>query len=129
MRRNIHNAAIDISDGLISDLYEICKESKVSCLINKNKIMPQPSLNKICKEIGLDFFHLSLAGGDDYQIIFTVAKRKVNMLSELKKRWKFPFIGEIIDDSSCSVIMKDGKKEEILPPSFGYDQFRLSKSL
>ncbi len=127
MKRNIPNAAIDISDGLISDLYEICKESNVSCVINKNKILPHPSLNMFCQKLGLDFFHLSLAGGDDYQIIFTVPKRKINMLNELKKRWKFSFIGEIIDDSSCSVIMKDGEKEEILPAALGYDQFRLSE--
>lgn len=73
------NAMIDISDGFIIDLYRILKESRKGAVIN-SKDLP-------CYSGDNDLYR-----GEDYELIFTVAKRE-KRLEALKKR--FHLVGRI----------------------------------
>lgn len=59
--RGLASAAIDVSDGLLADLGHILEASKVSATLQVPSL-PPPGLERECM----------LAGGDDYELLFTV---------------------------------------------------------
>jgi thiamine-monophosphate kinase len=67
--RDVATSCIDISDGLIADLGHILKASKVGADINLADIPYSDSLKKLDKELAIE---LALAGGDDYELCFTL---------------------------------------------------------
>jgi thiamine-monophosphate kinase len=83
--------AIDISDGLISDLSQICKASKVSARIEVERIPIEPEVKAHFGERALE---LALSGGEDYELLF-IAKAKV--IDKVKQSASCPItvIGEI----------------------------------
>ncbi|MEZ2348764.1 thiamine-phosphate kinase [Terriglobus sp. RCC_193] len=64
--RNLASAAIDISDGLSTDLAHLCEESRVGAIVEADALPLHPLLNN--KE---DALHHALHGGEDYQLLFT----------------------------------------------------------
>lgn len=80
--RGYASSAIDLSDGLISDLGHICTASKVGANIVLDDL---PISNALRDTVGLDkAFEMTLAGGDDYELLFTVSEdNKVGMETAL----------------------------------------------
>lgn len=76
--RNYATAAIDLSDGLISDLGHICKASNVGANIVLEHLPTSPEMKAtVSQEQAINF---ALAGGDDYELLFCVAEdKKVGM--------------------------------------------------
>ena len=64
--RQYASSAIDISDGLASDLGHILEQSGVGALLYQDAL---PVIDWISQH---DKYEYALAGGDDYQIVFTV---------------------------------------------------------
>ncbi|HXR40030.1 MAG TPA: thiamine-phosphate kinase [Terracidiphilus sp.] len=60
-RRALASAAIDLSDGLSTDLTHLCEESRVAAEVD-------PSLLPIHPGASMDY---ALHGGDDYELLFT----------------------------------------------------------
>jgi len=60
--------AIDISDGLAADLTHICMASRVAATLYLNKLPIHPLLTRY---FGNDSLKMFLAGGEDYQLLFT----------------------------------------------------------
>ncbi|MGA2852216.1 MAG: thiamine-phosphate kinase [Terracidiphilus sp.] len=60
-RRNIASAAIDLSDGLSTDLAHICEESCVGAEVDADLLPIHPGAN----------LALALDGGEDYELLFT----------------------------------------------------------
>jgi thiamine-monophosphate kinase len=73
------SAAIDISDGLSSDLGHILQQSKVGAEIYR-QALPVPEWI-----IEHDQYQYALSGGDDYQIVFTVPEQYLaRLMAEVK---------------------------------------------
>lgn len=73
LRKNkIASAMIDTSDGLSTDLWHICEESKVGAEINSSQI-PRAVVGMPKHKVSLE---LALHGGEDYELLFTVSPRK-----------------------------------------------------
>jgi thiamine-monophosphate kinase len=66
-------AAIDISDGLSGDLRHICEESHVGAEINLSALPTSPACRSYAKSTKQDPVTLALAGGEDYELLFTVS--------------------------------------------------------
>ena len=64
---------IDISDGLSSEIIHICKSSKVGCNLYEDKIPLDPQVISTCEEFNMDSTTIALSGGEDYELLFTVA--------------------------------------------------------
>ncbi|MEZ0323532.1 MAG: thiamine-phosphate kinase [Hydrogenothermaceae bacterium] len=64
-------SSIDISDGLVADIYHISKQSKVKVIIQKDKIPIHPALLEYCKSTDRNPYDYIFYGGEDYQIVFT----------------------------------------------------------
>jgi thiamine-monophosphate kinase len=74
------SAMIDISDGLSSDLHHLCSASQVGALIRLDKIPVNPSVPQLSGRRALDPFLLALNGGEDFELLFTVAPEKLASL-------------------------------------------------
>ncbi|MGH9585562.1 MAG: thiamine-phosphate kinase [Acidobacteriaceae bacterium] len=72
--RSAANAAIDISDGLSTDLAHLCEESSLSAELDTAKIPIHPIALKAERD-GLipSAVNLALHGGDDYELLFTAS--------------------------------------------------------
>ncbi|HCE35198.1 MAG TPA: thiamine-phosphate kinase, partial [Gammaproteobacteria bacterium] len=77
------NACIDLSDGLEQDLSHILKHSKVGATINIDAI---PLSDPVSVYINTtQDWCIALAGGDDYELCFTVPKTYVEALKTIEK--------------------------------------------
>lgn len=64
---------IDISDGLSSEILHLCKHSETGCVLFEEKIPLDPQLIAACEEFRLDSTTVALNGGEDYELLFTIA--------------------------------------------------------
>jgi thiamine-monophosphate kinase len=82
-------ACIDVSDGLVADLGHVCRASRVAARVDPS-LVPRPSgLAAACLNRGLDAERLVLAGGEDYELLFSVRPRGPGA-SELARRLGVP---------------------------------------
>jgi thiamine-monophosphate kinase len=69
-------AVIDVSDGLVQDLSHVCEASRVSAMIDVTAVPMPPALARLGSGRGAgriaDPKRLALAGGEDYELLFTV---------------------------------------------------------
>ena len=67
-------AMIDISDGLSSEIMHLCKNSGVGCNLFEEKIPLDPTVISACEEFKMDSTLVALSGGEDYELLFTIAQ-------------------------------------------------------
>ena len=65
---------MDISDGLSSELMHICKQSNVGCVIYEDKLPLNEESKAFAYKLELDPTACALSGGEDYELLFTVAQ-------------------------------------------------------
>ncbi len=82
VKQKLSYCAIDVSDGLLSDLRHICEASKLSAFIYQNKI---PLAN--CATNNISSLDL-ISAGDDYELIFTAKKSAEKKILQLAKTLK-----------------------------------------
>jgi thiamine-monophosphate kinase len=118
------HSMIDISDGLAGDLGHVCEMSKVGARIRAETIPVSMTLNDVSRDAGLDPLEYALSGGEDYELLFTLAPDEFDRLQD---RWPDEFdiplthIGEI--DGSIQgihVISLDGKERPLDIHSFDH---------
>ncbi len=64
-------AMMDISDGLSSELFHICTQSKVGCDIYEDKLPIDYQAAALAEEMNLNIVTCALNGGEDYELLFT----------------------------------------------------------
>lgn len=69
-------SAIDISDGLASELHHVAEASQVGFEVDAAQIPFAPKLEEACGEFGLDPLALALFGGEEYQLLLTIQPEK-----------------------------------------------------
>lgn len=102
----VPTAMMDISDGLSSELFHICEQSKVGCNIYEEKIPIDYETAVMAEEFNLNLVTAALNGGEDYELLFTVPlemHEKVNTLKDIK------VIGYITEESAGkNLVTRDG---------------------
>jgi thiamine-monophosphate kinase len=108
-------AAIDVSDGLLADLGHILDESKVSATLNIPGL-PPPGLERDCL----------LAGGDDYELLFTAPATRHAEVAGLADGLGLPLacIGTIEGGVPPRLTLLDGDGRPVAVDRRGYDHFR-----
>jgi thiamine-monophosphate kinase len=117
-------AAIDVSDGLASDLQHILERSGAGALVRYDDIprneafakLANPQLEKDCV----------LSGGDDYELVFTAAPERRPEIENISRDLGLPVarVGIVrAGEARLVVVGSDGQ-----PMSFkaGFDHFRLA---
>lgn len=87
-------AMIDISDGLSSEIIHLCKNSEVGVNLFEDKIPLDPAVISVCEEFELDSTTIALSGGEDYELLFTVAQED---FEKIKANPNFSIIGHITE--------------------------------
>jgi len=101
-------AMIDISDGLSSEVLHLCKQSEVGCDLYEDKIPLDPQFISVCEEFNLDSTTIALAGGEDYELLFTINQDDYD---KIKGNPNLTVIGHITDAASgAHIITRGGEK-------------------
>ena len=116
---------IDISDGLAQALQHICKQSGTGALIYEEKLPKSQAFSKVCSENNWESLPLILNGGEDYELLFTLASDGVKNLYRQFEKAKalVTHIGEITELSKKVSLLKKNGKRLILPRSSGFNHF------
>jgi len=117
-------AAIDISDGLISDLGHICKASQVSARIEVDRVPIPPPVKANFGDRALE---LALAGGEDYELLFTGSSELIDNV-RLAASCPITVIGEIVADKIGEITLVDSKGNPVSLPKAGWDHFTARQS-
>ena len=68
------SSMIDISDGLVSELFHISKSSNVGVRIFEDKLPIDQSAYETAVEFNMDPVTCALNGGEDYELLFTISQ-------------------------------------------------------
>ena len=90
--RGLAHSMIDISDGLAQDLGHILKASQVGAILNLNELPISPALKSLPESQQLQY---ALAGGDDYELCFTISRQNYEKLLQLQPNVKTTIIGTV----------------------------------
>ena len=109
--RGLAHAAIDISDGLLGDLQHILKASAVGAEVDTQQVL---STMACAQNSGLhqdDLLRLTLAGGDDYELVFTAPEnqRKAIANASLSSNTPVTRIGKITASPQLTLLDKEGQ--------------------
>jgi thiamine-monophosphate kinase len=74
------HAMIDLSDGLLLDLSRVLRASGVGAAIDYERLPLPPGFRRACRQRGLAEKNLVLAGGEDYELLFTVPPEREKRL-------------------------------------------------
>jgi thiamine-monophosphate kinase len=120
--RGIAHSAIDVSDGLLADLGHILERSHVGAEIQLARLpVSAHLLPYLAQATGRQ---CALAGGDDYELCFTVPATRREELEKLSSTLALPLacIGSIVAGAGCTVRALNGSVIKI--QEAGYEHFR-----
>ncbi len=111
--------AIDISDGLISDLGHILKASQVGARIEVERVPLHPTVKA---NFGDKAVELALSGGEDYELLFTASTQVISRVSE-KASLPVTVIGDIVADKRGEITLIDRDGKPIRLGKAGWEHF------
>ena len=91
------HAMIDISDGIASDLKHIVKASGVAAHVHLDRLPISEQLVSVANIQDWDALELAIGGGEDYELLFTVAEDK---LESIRKEFQTQFDKPLIQIGS-----------------------------
>jgi thiamine-monophosphate kinase len=115
------SAMMDLSDGLSTDLPRLCAASKVGARIEAEKL-PAVLGRKGVESQDEDSLHLALHGGDDYELLFSVPRKKMNRIPRSVGGVPLTAIGKITKEGRLLLVERSGR--EVSLPNRGWDPFR-----
>jgi len=115
-------SAIDLSDGLVSDLNKLCKASRVGARLFINQIPIHPMVRN---NFANDSIKLALSGGEDYELLFTAPDEVMNKIG-IEIPCPVTVIGEIVAKPKRVKII-DEYGNEIKLEKEGWEHFSKEK--
>ncbi|MBI3803774.1 MAG: thiamine-phosphate kinase [Nitrospirae bacterium] len=82
-QERIASAMIDLSDGLAADLRHLTDQSGVGAELEAHLLPLSARLKEVALQLGADPLEYGLAGGEDYELLFSVPIRKIKRLEAL----------------------------------------------
>ncbi|HEY4109694.1 thiamine-phosphate kinase [Puia sp.] len=70
----VPTSMMDISDGLSSEILHICRQSELGCVLYEEKIPVAEDTRNAAFKFELDPTACALSGGEDYELLFTIAQ-------------------------------------------------------
>lgn len=115
---HLASAMIDLSDGLSSDLDHICKQSNVGAIIDAGLLPLDEDVKYLCGRRALDPLALALHGGEDFELLFTVARQDVPRLPKRVDGVAISHIGEISSAVNDIQVKEKGRTWKLQPGGF-----------
>jgi thiamine-monophosphate kinase len=107
----VPTSMIDISDGLASELFHLCKASNLGCHIYTEKIPIDALASSLAIDFNIDPTTCALNGGEDYELLFTI---KQEDYERIKGNPNMTVIGHMVDkEAGKYLIDKSGSVIEL----------------
>ncbi len=115
-------SAIDITDGLAANAWQISRMSKVKMILDYEKLPVDLAAEKFARSRGLDVDNFSLFGGEDFELLFTVRPPGWEKVRRALKRvgGRAAIIG-LVEKGRGVFIRRRGKLRSL--PDRGYEHF------
>ena len=119
--RGVASSAIDVSDGLLGDLCHILHRSGVGATVDVDAVARSAvlgrqtlALQRVC----------ALAGGDDYELVFTAPTRHADAVQAAARQARVPVsrIGTIEADTGLRLV--DAQRRPVANTFGSFDHFR-----
>lgn len=101
----VPTSMIDISDGLASELFHICKQSDVGVLLEESGVSIHPDAQLQALEFKMDPITCALSGGEDYELLFTAAPEDLEKIRVMPDVY---IAGEIMPAEHGLVLLTTG---------------------
>ena len=112
-------AAIDVSDGLVADIGHIAEDSGLAAELARDRLPLSEAARKVLATDGAHWIEI-LTGGDDYELLFTVARddaEKVRTLS-IELGLELTEIGRMTQGQGVAVLDPDGHPMALEAPGW-----------
>ena len=123
-------AMIDLSDGLASDLMKMMQASRTTAEVFAEDIPVSEAAIRLAKRKGLSPIQVALYDGEDFELLFTLPREKVDRcLAQFRKNFstQVTVIGRVRSGRKKPILVK---KDGTVAPleARGYEHFRKSQS-
>jgi thiamine-monophosphate kinase len=108
--RRLASAMIDISDGLSTDVHNLCRESGVGAEIWAENIPLSTELKRVFPSP----LRLALHGGEDFQLLFASPRRCWPGLRQMSRSVPLTPIGRVVRGREI-MLVGPGRKKRLLP--------------
>jgi thiamine-monophosphate kinase len=118
-------AAIDLSDGLSSDLGHLCDASGVGAVVEAERLPLRAETRVVAARLGLDPVGLALAGGEDYELLLTAPPQALPELAAAvgaATGVALTAIGAITPAAEGRWLVRDGRRLPLA--ASGWNHFR-----
>ena len=103
---------MDISDGLSSEVLHICRQSQCGAVVYEDKIPVADDAKQFAYKLELDPTACALSGGEDYELIFTLAQADYD---KVKDHADISIIGYITEpEKKATLITRGGNTHELI---------------
>ncbi|VVC71852.1 Thiamine-monophosphate kinase [uncultured archaeon] len=106
----------DVSDGLASEVRNICLASRTGAVIFAEKIPIRKTTIEAAERLGDDARDYANFGGEDFELVFTV-----NEKDESRAKKFGTLVGVVTRDSGKVCLSENGRKRQLT--RFGFDHF------
>lgn len=121
----VPTSMIDVSDGLSSELIHICKQSEKGCVIHEEKLPLHDELRQVAYEFQIDPTMCALNGGEDYELLFTIAQADYE---KIRQNEDISVIGYITENpNEMLLITRSGNKHPLVAQ--GWNAFSDQKNV
>ena len=112
-------AAMDLSDGLMSDLPKMCAKSGVEARVSIGKL---PVSGDVREAFGPEAVTLALTAGEDYELLVAGSRGVLERASE-QIAIPLTIIGEMVDGQAGEVTLLDDDGLAVESPKSGWEHF------
>jgi len=114
----VPTSMIDISDGLSSEALHICKQSDLGCIIYEDKIPVYEDAKQFAYKLELDPTACALSGGEDYELLFTIAQADYE---KLKLNDQISIVGYMTaPEEGKHIITRGGNKHALVAQGWNH---------
>ncbi len=118
------SSMIDVSDGLIADLSHICKASGKGAQIEVESLPVSPELSEAALAAGADPLQWALAGGEDYELLFTCAEKNFPEIERMLSEQTGTSCAKIgIITAGTGVSLRNAAGARVVAGAKGWDHF------
>ena len=106
----IPTSMIDITKGLVTDLKKLCEASKTGAEIYSPSVPIDLKTREVAEEMQEDVDKYAFYGGEEYELLFSMKEKDVEVLSEKCK--DFSVIGRV-QNANRGIVINTGTEETI----------------
>lgn len=103
---------MDISDGLSSDILHICRQSNVGCILYDEKLPIHTETKEMAMEFGLSGTSCALNGGEDYELLFTIAQSDYDKIVLSEQISVVGYVSPL--EQGCHLVTQQGNKHKLV---------------